>query len=769
MRPGVGGPTGGVMFESLFEFLFKYRPLLFEQGVVRWATEWPWIWAAVALAGAGLAAFTYRSVGGKTNRTDRAALTALRTLALLGLAALLFRPTLLLSRTLPQQNFVAVLVDDSRSMALTGAAEERATFALQQLSADPSSIASQLGERFAVRTFRFAETTQRVDSLGEVTFEGTRTDLAGALDRVRRELEGVPLAGVVVLTDGADNSGDAVTDALLPYRADGIPIFTVGLGEEEMRPDIQVSRVEAPRRALEGGAVVVDVVIDHSGYTGRTVSVLVEDDGIVISAEDVELGVSGQPITVPLHIRTEDPGPRTLVVRVPAQDDEAIIENNRREVLITVEEGPEKILYFEGEPRYEVSFLRRAVQGDPNVQLVILQRTAEDKFLPLNVDDETELSGGFPTTREELFRYRALILGSIEASFFSHDQLQMIADFVSERGGGLLVLGGRRALAEGGYQGTPLEDVLPVELDDPLAAPRLVAELAPQPTRAGLDHPVLRIGTDASLSAERWGSLPTLSSFNRLTRLKAGATSLLTATDVEGDRILLAHHRFGRGRAMAFPVNDTWVWQMDPNVPLEDATHELFWRQLLRWLVEATPAPVRIDLAGDRVDPDGNLMVRAQVEDSAYLAVNGATVRLELINPTGDTTSTRLDWNVDRDGEYEGSVAINGTGLQRIRVTAERDGAIIGEHDAFVRSEPSDEEFFDAGMRAPLLKRIAEETGGQFYTADDVETLPEDVQYTGAGVTVTEERDLWDMPALFILLLMALGGEWAYRRIRGLA
>ena len=220
---------------------------------------------------------------------------------------------------------------------------------------------------------------------------------------------------------------------------------------------------------------------------------------------------------------------------------------------------------------------------------------------------------------------------------------------------------------------------------------------------------------------------------------------------------------------MAFPVNDTWVWQMDPNVPLEDQTHELFWRQLLRWLVEATPRPVRIDLEGDRVDPDGSLIVRAQVEDSAYLAVNGASVRLDLVNSLGDTSQTALDWNVDRDGEYTGTLAVSGTGLQKIRVVAERDGNVIGEHEAYIRAEPSDEEFFNAGMRAPLLRRIADETGGRFYTASDIETLPEDLQYTGAGVTVTEERDLWDMPALFLLLLLALGGEWSYRRVRGLA
>ena len=757
------------MFEAIFSFFFKYRPLLFQEGSVRWVTDQPWLALGVAALGIGLAAWTYRSVRGKTRPVDRILLASIRGAALLLLAALLFRPTLVLSRTLPQQNFVAVLVDDSRSMALSGASEARADFAAAQISGAPESLVAELSDRFAVRTFRFSDQVARLDSASQLTFNGTGTDLAGALDRVRQDLEGVPLAGVVVLSDGADNAGGAVTESLLPYRAEGVPVFTVGLGEEELSPDIEISRVEAPATVLKGGSVVIDVVVSHTGYPGRDVSVLVEDDGLVVSAEEVTLGPSGQPSTVRAHMRADTKGPRLLTVRVSPLDDERITENNRRDVLLNVEDETEKILYFEGEPRYEVAFLRRAVQGDANLQLVILQRTATDKFLPLNVDDENELAGGFPTTREQLFRYRALVLGSVEASFFTHDQLQMIADFVSERGGGLLLLGGPRALAEGGFAGTPLEEVLPVLLEDAAAEPQLAVELAPRPTRAGLDHPVLRIDRDREANVERWDNMPAVSSFNPLYELKPAATALLTAEEADGrDRVLMAHHRFGRGRALVFPVNDSWVWQMHPSLTIEDQTHELFWRQTLRWLVDGTPDPVRVSLNTDRVDPGGRLDVRAQVEDSAFSAVNGASVRVQRLESV-DSVGQNLDWNVDRDGEYSGAVPVGEEGLQALRITAERNGEVLGEQDVYVRAAPSDAEYFDAGMRSSLLRRVADETGGRFYRPDDIDALAEDVQYTGAGVTVTEERDLWDMPIIFLLLFGALAFEWGYRRLRGLA
>ena len=185
---------------------------------------------------------------------------------------------------------------------------------------------------------------------------------------------------------------------------------------------------------------------------------------------------------------------------MPLQDGELVIENNERQSLVDVRAGPQKVLYFEGEPRFEVKFMRRAVSDDPELQLVLLQRTAENKFLRLDVDNGEELVDGFPTTREELFAYRAIVIGSVEASYFSREQLRMIVDFVSERGGSILFLGGRRAFTEGGYAGTPIADLLPVELEGTADA-TYYRELKVTPTRAGEAHAALRLDNDPTLSA----------------------------------------------------------------------------------------------------------------------------------------------------------------------------------------------------------------------------------------------------------------------------
>jgi uncharacterized membrane protein len=462
------------------------------------------------------------------------------------------------------------------------------------------------------------------------------------------------------------------------------------------------------------------------------------------------------------------PGWRRFRFRIPTQEGELVERNNQQEALIEVRAGRQKVLYLEGEPRFEVKFMRRAVEDDPQLQLVVLQRTAENKFLRLGVDSASELADGFPKTREELFQYRALILGSIEAGFFTPDQLAMIADFVAERGGGLMMLGGRHSFSEGGYARTPLADVLPVQLEDN-PDPSFFVQEKVLPTRDGLASAALQIASSPDSSRSRWASLPELSTWNHVTRLKPGATALLTGTGtgVPGGQIVLASQRYGRGLALAFPVQDSWVWQMSAAVPPEDQTHENLWRQLLRWLVNDAPGQLTT-APTQRAGARETVPLLAQLRDASYRRVNDAVVAARVVAPDGSATELSLPWTAQRDGEYGASFLPGGPGLHRITLEARRGQETIAS-DSFVVDAGDDQgEFFGAQMRAPLLKRIAEETGGRYYTLSTLARLPNEVRYSGQGVTRTEQYDLWDIPALFLLLVVLLGAEWGYRRMRGL-
>ncbi|MBQ90923.1 MAG: hypothetical protein CL441_05800 [Acidimicrobiaceae bacterium] len=583
------------MFESLFEFLFKYRPIVFEEGELAFRpTTATFVASLLVLAAAAVALRTYQQVRANSRPIDRTILSALRLGILALLLICLFRPVLVLSQVVAQQNFLGVLVDDSRSMQIADRdGATRADFVLEQFGQGETvgPLREALADRFALRMFSFSSSTDRISGADEVGFDGTQTHLGQALDRVHEELAGVPLSGLVVVSDGADNADDPLAESLLPLQAAGVPVFTVGLGREEYTRDIQLSRVDTPRSVLKGASLVVDVVVAQTGYRGEQVSLQVEDEGRIVADQELTLPDDGEPATVRVRFTAADAGPRLFTFRITAQPDEMVTQNNERHALIVVEDNREKILYFEGEPRWEVKFLQRAVADDENLQLTVLQRTAEGKFMRIGpAEDAERLVGGFPTTREELFRFRALVLGSIEANYFTPDQLRMISDFVAERGGGLLMLGGQRSFAEGGYVGTPVEDVLPVVLDESAVDGEsdFFVETDVRATRAGGTHPSTQIAETEEDSQARWLELPPITLVNQIQDVKPGATSLLTSGDES--LVVLAFQRYGAGKALAFPVQDSWMWQMHADIPVDDLTHETLWRRLLRWLVDGVPA-----------------------------------------------------------------------------------------------------------------------------------------------------------------------------------
>jgi len=763
----------------MFEALFSYRPVVFQQGEfhfdVTTASLVATLMVAVVVA---LAVFTYRRVRVNEGRLrDRAILTSLRVAALALVLFCLFRPTLIVRAAVNQQNVVAVLLDDSRSMQIPDwGGRPRGAFVKEQFALPESPLLKSLSDRFIVRVFRFSSTATRMASANDLAFSGPQTRLGAALDGARDELAGLPVAGVVLVSDGADTSDAPIDTALLALKAQKLPVFTVGVGSEQLPRDVQIDRVSTPRSVLKNASLLLDVIVRNTGYSGQPVTVDVEDEGRIVGSEKVQLPSDGSPAQVRVRATASEAGPRLFKFKVTPQDGELVPQNNVREAIVNVRDAREQILFFEGEPRWEMKFLRRAVADDKNLEVVALQRTADNKFMRLfgeEPKDPEELIGGFPKTREELFKYRGLILGSVEAGVFSGDQLQMIAEFVERRGGGLLMLGGPRSFGEGGYGGTPVADALPLLIDPRTRAsdPSPLSRMKISPTRAGQAHAVTQIADTEAASLTRWGELPGITAVNAALPVKPGATVLLNGTDERGRaQPVLSWQRYGRGKGIALTAQDTWVWQMHASIPLEDQTHEHYWRQLLRWLVDGVPDVVDVHTTSDRIQPGEPVTIEAAVVDKRFVELNDATVVATVARPGGTTTTVPLQWTGERDGQYRGTFVSTEAGAYEISVDATRAGGqAVGSGVTYLRAAPSEAEYFDPAMHAAPLRRIAEETGGKFYTPETAKGLAEDVRYAGRGVTSIEERELWNMPIVLIALMGLVCAEWGYRRIVGLA
>lgn len=753
----------------MFEFLFNYPFAYFRDGSIELAAP-GWLYACLLLAVAFLlpSLFRYSKVQGEATTRDRLLLTALRTAVIAVIVFSLFQPILVVPLSSDERSIVAILFDDSRSMRIEDQdGSARRDVVTAQFSAGEGDLRAALSRRFDLQLYRFGAATERIESIEELSFAEGATDLGKALSQVRDELSGLPLAALVVVSDGAHNVAERLEAPLSKLRPGSAPVHTVGIGREAYRQDLEVGPVEVPATVLQDSNLVVSVPIRTRGFEDIRVPVIAEAGGQILDTSNIELSGDGTVRLVNLNLRFTEPGLRRLRVRIPIQSGETVAENNQREFLLVVRDRAERILHFEGEPRFEVKFLRRALTDDPNLEIVSLIRTAENKFYRLGLDDPGELAEGFPSTRQELFKYRALILGSVEASHFNTDQLDMIAEFVSERGGGLLLLGGRRAFAEGGFQETALAEVSPMLLE-PRRGPIVPLPANVRPTPAGREHPVTRLEKPGAI-ADGWSSLPPLTVVNPIHRVKLGATPLLWAAGPDNSEPLqiLAVQRFGRGRVAAFSVRNSWQWKMHPDVDPDDRTHELLWRQLLRWLVQLTPD--QLELTSPRAVAPGEVVsVSADLRDGAFAPQSNAEPRLMIRSPSGSEQTLIMDPEPSAPGAYGSQFVAREEGLYELRTEVGGVDANVLLASRHIQSHPETREYHGAEMQSSTLRRIASQTGGKFYTPAQLDALPNDLVPSSSGIITLNRLELWNMPSLFFLVLALLSVEWFYRRWRAL-
>src|SRR5690606_20939650 len=196
-----------------------------------------------------------------------------------------------------------------------------------------------------------------------------------------------------------------------------------------------------------------------------------------------------------------------------------------------------------------------------------------------------------------------------------------------------------------------------------------------------------------------------------LSALKPGASALLTGTDQNGrDQVVLAFQRYGRGKSLVLPVQDTWLWRMHATMTVEDQTHLNFWRRLTRWLVDGVPDRVMVATTPERVQRGEPITITADVVDPEYRGVNDGRITAHATAPSGNVEDVPLEWTVENDGEYRGRFTPTEDGIYRIAVEGvSQSGTDVGRGTASLRVAPSDEEYFNAGMRASLLQRVSEE------------------------------------------------------------
>jgi uncharacterized membrane protein len=764
----------------MFEFLFKYPRSVYARGQFSLLSAGPkWLLVLLILAAAVGLAWLIRS------RLARAApvmrgwrvwlIWSLQTLLAAILLLLLWQPAITIAELRPQQNIIAVLVDDSRSMAIT---EDGVTRQAQAVAALQNGVLASLNRGFQTRLYRVDDVPARIDNLKDLKPTAPSTRIGDSLKQLSDETSDLPIGAVVLLSDGDDNTEGISADAINSLRARHIPVHTVGFGRERAAHDVELDDAVVAPRALADSRLAAKITLHQRGYAGAKLNVTVRDvstgQAKVLAARTITLGPDGNLQTETLMFDIGGAGARTLQIAAAPLPGEENTANNTLTRVVNVGSDPRRVLYIEGEPRWEFKFIRQAEGDDRMVQIVSMVRTSENKIYRQGISSPAELASGFPSRAEDLFAYQGLIIGSVEAGYFTPGQQELIREFVDRRGGGLLLLGGQFSLADGGWNATNLTDLFPTtlptqagtfhrEADPRNGATHTTAELAP----AGVDSIITRLVDDPAANAAKWKALPYLMDYEDPGTPKPGAAVLANMITPEGRKLpLLITENFGRGRTAIMATGGSWRWQMSS--PLGDTAHDLFWQQLLRWLVSDTPGHVAASVPAQMLLDNGAVTIAADVRDQQYNPAPDAKVEAHILGPSGVSALVEMSPVPDSPGQFQAAWSAPKVGAYLTEVTAQRNGTELGRDVLTFQRMDGVAENFHTEQNRDLLERLATQTGGQYWKPADLGKLPAAIPFSEAGVTMRETKDLWDLPLVFLVLLLLRFSEWWLRRKWGI-
>jgi uncharacterized membrane protein len=714
-------------------------------------------------------------------------------------------------------NLFLVVADNSSGMNIRdpGITRSRGEILQAALQTENSNWLGTLADTFQVRQYLFDSRLRRTTDFSELNFDGKTSAIGMTLQTITARYRGRPLAGVLLMTDG--NATDLAEQF---YDLSSVPpVYPVVIGGPKPQKDISLTNVSVSQTSFEDAPVMIQADVEATGYTGKTVVVnLLENSGKLVERQTHKISKDDEKQAFRFRLRPDKTGVLFYNLSVtedilpdgnPEQDkepSEATLANNKRTVVVDRGDGPYRILYVTGRPNWEYKFLQRAISEDEQVQLVGLLRVArrepkydwrgrtgevsnplyrgfdnQDKeeteeydqpvLVRLNTRDKDELRDGFPKTKEELFGYHALVLDDVEAEFFSYDQMELIQEFVTERGGGFLMLGGKESFQQGNFHRTPIGHILPVYLDR-MARQETINQAYMNLTREGLLQPWARLCNNEQDEIQRLMKMPAFRVLNCTRAVKPGARVIATVgNDPDRQIPALVIQRYGNGRVAALTIGDIWRWGMKQSQMHEEMNK--FWRQTLRWLVADVPDRISLKAVHKPEKINQPVMLQVHARNKDYESMDNVSVAIEVREPQGQKVQLTAEPVLTESGLFEATHIPRSNGGYFARaVVTDANGLELGDAKTGWAVDLEANEFRSIGTNRPLLERIANQTGGNVIELEALDEFVSKLPNRAAPITDTWVKPLWDLPgilpAIFMFVLMCFAGEWTLRRWKGM-
>jgi hypothetical protein len=789
------------MLEQLLG-LSEGREITYVEGYLR--SGWPTTALLLALLAVVVFVVLMYRRAGTMGRFGRAALGSMRVVVLGLLILMLFEPMLGAEMNVTLRRMVLMLVDRSASMQIRDAREEtadlreaalatgrlsyerpdaplpmdaqaavstiaRIDLARAALGNEQLNLVGRIEENHRLRAFTFGE---QVAGLGEQegellpTIEAIEADaevtrLGAAIEEVVSRFAGQPIAGVVLLSDGGSNQGIDPIEVAGRLREREIPLYPVGVGLPDP-PDIAVKRVILQDIVFPQDTVPMRVQIRSTGYEGQPIQMTVRLDGRRIGEKQVVLESGVQFVELAFVPGEEHTGRRQVDIELTRMPNETSTENNFARQAIRVIDEKIKVLYIEGKPRWEFRYLRGVLLRDDRLEVKFIMTEGDADLARYSPDH----LASFPTGAAQAFEYDLVLIGDVPSWYFTKPQLERIEQLVRERSGSLLMLAGSQ-YNPSSYRGTVLEPLLPVRLPERGSPSEPVGDTVhPVVSEAGERSSIVRLDADPDVNAELWARVRPIAHVPRVREAKPGATVLMELSDTEARRRpypLIAWQRYGSGKCLFVGTDSLWRLRFKRG----DTLHARFWAQSIQFLTlsRLLSGSNRITIETDRSHyrTGQRVSVFANVLDEAWEPVEAGeyTVYLERANAPGASEALELSAVPDTPGLFQGYYAVEEAGHYTVR-PPQADAPIANTAEFDVQRVSLEQR--EPAMQQAMLAKAAELSGGQYLGLADLDELPDLLQGEPRTTVRRIERSLWDLPAVYIVIVVLLGLEWALRR-----
>ena len=775
----------------------------------------------------GITVFVYLRVARPLHPRYRFLLMLLRITAASILLGCLLAPVIIEKKDITPPTHLSILVDTSRSMKLVDAPMSeipisRFSQVNQLLFNIPGQFLTTLQDRFEVHLYPFNTRLQQSVLLAQEadallpTFEaeGNLTDIGGAIREAAAAWKGQQTAGIVLITDGAHNSGQFPLETITALE---VPIYPIGVGSVEPPKDIQIQRVNYTPIAYTDHESVIQVSVGQTGYTGKTTQVSlreVESNSLVDAVtftfnahQEVNAIDASTQHVIELKITPQSEGNFQYSVTLPTLDGELTAANNQKTFSVKVVKAKLNVFYLEGRPRWDYTFLKRTLERDPDIEATCAI-LASDRSKRLPVDSVLNRLDGyypqatpvsetpkFPETLAELSKYDVLILGDLGAEQLTETQQRAILDFVETRGKPVIFLPSRNTLGVNGFGNTELAPLLPIDI--PTRGCRVEdTEFTVQLTQSGAFHPMLQLHeTQMAVSSQAQAgsglttdnflsNMPAVPRFFSGFRLRGGATTLM---DNGKGMPILVLQRAGLGKSLLIAAEGFYNWQFGVKTFKDKRYHAIyprFWAQVLRWMATNTDDKnVYLTTDASTYAIGDTVKVTAYLYSETYQPQAGATVEIEVVPPDGDPFQVKSSRSSVVDSQSGGETAtpdpsfdshftaqfvLLQKGKYRIRATGKSGNLKLGEDQIDVYAHPQLAELENPQLNEALLKQLAAQTGGAYFRMADAESVPENISNVQNPIFVDAERELWAHPLVLIAVVGLLGTEWFLRKRVGL-